>query len=153
MRSTLHIDRTLKREAVLLSWSKGIFALTLIQITGRLEIGLNIILRPSLFTIFSSWSSSMNSFDSPSLLEKGSQIHSSWLCSSWMIEGLGILKFSHKIPANMWNMSRIPMVTSHPYNFSLALKAVTLPADLKTVIILPEVKDLSFFWAGWICHK
>ena len=40
-----------------------------------------------------------------------------------------------KISANIGNMSKITVFTRHPHNSSLALKAVTLSADLNTVIL------------------
>ena len=54
-------------------------------------------------------------------------------------------------PLLMFEMSKIPKFTCHPYNSSLALNAATLSAHLNTVIILPWRERISSP-SGWNHH-
>lgn len=48
-------------------------------------------------------------------------------------------------------MSKVPAFIHIPHNSSLAMDAVTLSADMNTVVILPW-SDNCVHWWGWICH-
>ena len=131
------------------------------------------LLRPPSFAISSGWSSSStDKVYSAGLFTNGLWIHSfpvrgsfvvgkqcsnsleswyRWSCTSWEKEGPGSVSF--KISANVWNMSKVPMFTRHPYNSSLALNAATSSADLNTVVILPWSDRLNSLSRLSMSHK